>query len=66
MDELLAVVFHPSKFIQIFGKPDQFRYEYPFYPVYRVGGIVQCHLVNIQDDFKAWYNNTFVHNENCG
>ncbi|CAF4012733.1 unnamed protein product, partial [Rotaria sp. Silwood2] len=52
IDELLSVVFHPSKFIQIWDLPDQFRYKYPVYPVYRTGGILQCHIVNIQDDFK--------------
>ncbi|CAF1498624.1 unnamed protein product [Rotaria sordida] len=64
--ELFVVVFHRSKTIQLWGKPNQYEYNYEIYELYNTNGILNCHIVYIQDSFKIWYNKTFNHNENCG
>ena len=59
IDELPLTVFHPSKLIRIWGPLDRYQYECQIYPMYRADRPLQCHFVNIQNDFKMWYNNTF-------
>ena len=66
IDDLLLTVFHPSKLIRIWGPLDRYQYEHQIYPMYRANRPLQCRFVNIQNDFKIWYNNTFIHNEDCG
>ena len=66
IDELLLIVLHSSKLIRIWGPLDRHQYECQIYLMYRTDRPLQCHFVNIQNDFKIWYNNIFIHNEACG
>ncbi|CAF1399502.1 unnamed protein product [Adineta steineri] len=66
IDELLSIIFHRSKSIQIWGTSERFNYDHGFNLIYSPYNMEKCHFVNIQDLFKIWYNNTFQHNENCG
>ncbi|CAF1503638.1 unnamed protein product, partial [Rotaria sordida] len=66
IQELFIVVFHRSKSIKVWAKPDRFEYNYEIYELYNTNGILNCHIVYVQDSFKTWCNKTFNDNKNCG
>ena len=62
---LAAIIFHWSNIIQTWGdiRSDLLEYQEYDFPFHEV--LYRVRMVNIQEDFKRWYNRTFRHDTNC-
>ncbi|CAF3147124.1 unnamed protein product [Rotaria sp. Silwood2] len=62
---LCAIIFDSSNIIQTWGNINNDLFEYIQYDFSFYDNLYKVHLLDIQQDFKQWYNHTFSHNQNC-
>ncbi|CAF1480676.1 unnamed protein product [Adineta steineri] len=64
IDQLFAIIYNSSNTIHVWGDSTQWLY-YKDYAYFFYMYINKIRLLNTQEDFKLWYNQTFPHHENC-
>ena len=62
---LLSIIFQSSKRIHVWGSFNKDFIQYQVYPVFFQDAIEQAHFIDIQIDFKNWYNRNFSHHRHC-
>jgi len=60
-----AIIFDPSKTIQTWGNLFYEMKDYTLDGLFRCSDIAQAQSVDIQKQFKLWYNSIFRHNVQC-
>ena len=60
-----ATVFQPSNTIQIWGNITQELRPYIRYGLFSIYEVTSSQSINIQKEFKLWYNRTFPHHTQC-
>ena len=65
IEQLFSIIFDSSNTIYTWGHITHLWLYYQDYGFFFNNYIDKVHLLNVQEDFKLWYNQTFGHNENC-
>ena len=63
--QFFTIIFDSSKTIQTWGKPIDQLMHYTRYGLFACSDISQAQLIDVQKQFKPWYNNLFRHNVQC-
>ena len=61
MQTLLRVIFDPSHVIYAWGDAVEELSRFAHYGLFELSALQCMSIVNVQDDFKRWYNGIFVH-----
>lgn len=65
IQQLLKTIFHRSKTFLVWGNGYMELSSFTIYPLFQSIPLACLHFINIQDDFKDWYNRTYPHDQAC-
>ncbi len=65
IQQLINAIFHPSKTFLIWGDGKQELSQFTIYSLFKYVPIPSLDCINVQAQFKNWYNNTYKHSSDC-
>ena len=63
--QLFSIIFHPSNTVQTWGSLTAILKPFLPYEIFTISQIKQCRSSNTRQEFKSWYNKTFIHHRHC-
>ncbi|CAF1484883.1 unnamed protein product [Adineta steineri] len=65
IQKLFDVIFHPSNIFLTWGNEDNEMLKFQEYEFVNSLPLTSLHIINVQQKFKNWYNNTYKHGNDC-
>lgn len=65
IQQLINVIFHCSKTFLVWGNGHQELSLFTIYPLIKPIPMTSLHFINVQKQFKHWYNHTYPHDQEC-
>ncbi|UJR29608.1 hypothetical protein I4U23_017156 [Adineta vaga] len=65
IQRLINTIFHPSKTLFAWGNEKKELIKFNIYPLFKCIPLHQLEIINVQDEFKYWYNDTYPHDSYC-